>query len=162
MLKDPPRFVTNAGAWEYVLARMATKQEEDGKRRLDADGNPLNYAAAVAYYKNAAKKYPAFQATNRHVEPFKIEGATGQKSHSIVELMNLYPAGQMFWYDDVLCEAVEFADTGEAVYSDPHGALFIRGKILDVDPGGANKDWPVGKTTGFPPHRCAELMEGAG
>ena len=155
MLKAPPKFVTNVGAWEYVLARMAHKQEEDGKRRLDEYGNPLNYGAAVGYYKNAAKKYPAFQTANVHIPEYRDVG------NNIADLMDIYPVGQMFWFDDVICEAVEYGSTGEAVYSDAQGVLFVRGKILDVDPEGAHKGWPVGKVNGFPPRRMALLMDGA-
>lgn len=158
MLKEPPRFVANIGAWEYTLAKLANLQEEDGKPRVDEFGNPLNYAAAVAIYKNVVKKYPAFQTANLHAAPIHMK-----KTHSddLASIFDRYQVGQMFWFDDVLCEAVEYSNSGQAVYPDAEGKLFVRGKILDVDPMGKHKNWPVGKVNGFPPHRCSSLMEGA-
>ena len=154
MLKDPPRFVVNIGAWEYTLAKLANLQVEDDKPRVDEFGNPLNYAMAVAVYKNVCKKYPAFQTANRTMPEFHNVG------DNLDQLCEIYPVGQMFWFDDVLCEAVDYQG-GLAVYPDAVGKLFIRGKILDVDPLGKHKDWPVGKINGFPPRRCSDLMTGA-
>ena len=163
MLKDPPSFVRNRGAWEYTLAKLATKQEEDGKMRLDAYGNPLNYAAAVAIYKNVCKKYPAFQTDNLTAKPIKTVGNQGDTTgdFTVYELCEKYPVGQMFWFDDVLCEAVSYSHSLLAVYPNADGTLFVRGKILDVDPEGKHRKWPIGKINGFPPHRCSNLMEGA-
>lgn len=50
-LKPPPKFVTNEWAWAHTLDRLAEKDQ------LDAGGNPRNYGAAVAIYKNVVKKY---------------------------------------------------------------------------------------------------------
>jgi hypothetical protein len=153
MLKDPPVFVTNIGAWEYTLAKLATLEEEKpkpGKPRIDEYGNPLNYGAAVAIYKNVVKKYGAFQTTNVHVKPYKL----GDGGYSVDALDDLYPVGLQFWYDDVLCTAIPH-QSSIAVYSDGEGALFIRGRVEDVDPLGKHRKWPVGREAGFPPHRCA-------
>jgi hypothetical protein len=155
-LKDPPVFVTNIGAWEYVLAKLATLDEDKpkDKPRLDEGGNPTNYGQAVAIYKAVCKKYPAFQTTNAEDVPVRLGG---MKMHedalTVTGLDEHYPVGQMFWYDDVLCEAVGHPNI--AVYSDPDGKLFIRGRVQDVDPLGAHKAWPIGREAGFPPHRCA-------
>lgn len=51
-LKAPPSFVTDMDAWEYTLARLALRD------KLDEGGNPRNYAAAAAIYRNVKKKYP--------------------------------------------------------------------------------------------------------
>lgn len=158
MLKDPPKFVTNIGAWEYVLAKLADKQAEDGKQRLDQYGNPLNYAAAIAYYKNAVKRYPAFQSSNAYKAPYKLgQVLDGETPVSVEDLDDRFPAGQMFWYDDVLCEAV--AHPKLAVYPDADGLLFIRARVLDVDPEGAHKTWAEGFEFDALPHRCADFVE---
>jgi hypothetical protein len=155
-LKDPPPFVTNIGAWEYTLAKLVGLDEDKpkAKPRVDEGGNPTNYGQAVAIYKAVCKKYPAFQTTNVHVEPYR----KGDGSYTVEMLDEKFSVGQMFWFDDVLCEAVP--QHGQiAVYSDGEGKLFIRGKVLDVDPDGAHKAWPVGRVAGFPPHRCAPGSE---
>jgi hypothetical protein len=160
-LKDPPSFVTNIGAWEYVLAKLAMLDEEKpkpGKPRLDEGGNPTNYGQAVAIYKAVCKKYAAFQ-NETAIGGREIKSAKRTTDNTDTgKLCTEYPVGELFWYDDVLCEAVEYAG-GEAVYPDPEGNLFIRGKIVDVDPEGHHRNWPVGKINGFPPHRCANWTE---
>lgn len=158
MLKDPPSFVTNIGAWDYTLAKLALLDDEKpkAKPRLDEGGNPTNYAQAVAIYKAVCKKYPAFQTGNVHVEPIKQNLKADPGNHTFARIADSYPVGKMFWYDDVLCEAVAYAG-GMAVYPDADGVLYIRAKVLDVDPEGAHRKWPVGKINGFPPHRCADL-----
>jgi hypothetical protein len=80
-------------------------------------------------------------------------------SLTVSELDDRYPVGQMFWYDDVLCEAIGHPNL--AVYSDGEGKLFIRGRVADVDPEGQHRAWPVGREAGFPPHRCASFIEGS-
>lgn len=50
-LKPPPKFVTNLWAWAHTLDKLRDKGQ------LDEGGNPRNYGAAVAIYKNTAKKY---------------------------------------------------------------------------------------------------------
>lgn len=163
-LKDPPNFVTNIGGWEYTLAKLAMLDEEKpkpGKPRVDEGGNPTNYAAAVAIYKNVVKKYPAFQIDNLHVKPLARDQYDEQGYQlKLGDLLAHFPVGEMFWYDDVLCEAVEYGHSGEAVYPNAEGKLFIRGKICSVDPEGQHRGWPIGKSNGFPPHRCAEFSEG--
>jgi hypothetical protein len=157
-LKPPPKFVTNIGAWEYVLAKLA---KEPHKNYLDEGGNPRNYGQAVAIYKRVVAKYPAFRTENVNERPYVVttEANDHDGEYTVDQLDEIFPVGQMFWFDDVLCEAV--AHPNIAVYSDPEGKLFIRGKILDVDPDGAHRDWPVGKVSGFPPHRCADFMVAA-
>ena len=156
MLKDPPKFVTNIGAWEYTLAKLADKQAEDGKRRVDDYGNPLNYGQAVAIYKAVCRKYPAFQSSNRGVAPMKLgQILFGPGAVTVSELADKYPVGEMFWYDDVLCEAV--ACPHLAVHPDADGLLFIRAKVLDVDPDGAHKNWAEGHEFDALPHRCADF-----
>jgi len=162
-LKDPPKFVTNIGAWEYTLAKLATLDEEQpkAKPRLDEGGNPTNYGQAVAIYKAVCKKYPAFRTTNVGVEPMRLDPMKGflPASNTVSELDDKFPAGQWFWYDDVLCEAI--AHPNLAVYSNGDGVLFIRGRVLDVDPLGQHKGLSEGHEQGFMPHRCAEFVEGS-
>jgi hypothetical protein len=52
MPKSPPAFAEDKEAWDYTLARLALR----GK--LTDNGDPRNYAAAAAIYKNVKKKYP--------------------------------------------------------------------------------------------------------
>jgi len=156
-LKEPPSFCSNIGAWEYTLSKLALLDEEKpkDKPRLDEGGNPTNYGQAVAIYKAVCKKYPAFQTTTygqNSLPEFRNVG------NNVSDLDAAYPVGTMFWYDDVLCEAVEYQG-GSAIYPDSEGKLFIRGKICSVDPEGQHRGWPLGKTNGFPPHRCADFME---
>ena len=151
-LKDPPNFVTSIGAWEYTLAKLANKQEDDGKQRVDEGGNPLNYAAAVAIYKNVVKKYPAFQVANMAMPIFKNVG------NNVGDLDDQYPVGQNFWFDDVLLEAV--AHPNIAVFSDPEGNLLIWGRVISVDPEGKYRNLPEGRHGGWQPHRCVPFMEG--
>ena len=162
MLKDPPVFVTNIGAWDYTLAKLAMLDEEKpkDKPRLDEGGNPTNYGQAVAIYKAVCKKYPAFQTYTLNQQPFKRadEANDSDDEFTVEQLDEFYPVGQMFWFDDVLCEAVAYQGN-IAVYSDGDGKLFLRGKVLDVDPEGAHRKWPIGRIAGFPPHRCANLLE---
>jgi hypothetical protein len=158
-LKDPPSFVTNIGAWEYVLAKLAGLDEDKpkAKPRLDEGGNPTNYGQAVAIYKAVCKKYPAFQ-TKTHGEDRLPEFHDYGDNFS--QLADIFEVGQKFWYDDVLCEAVPAKPSPLAVYSDGDGEkLFIRGKVLDVDPEGQHKAWPIGRVAGFPPHRCVNALE---
>lgn len=157
MLKAPPKFVTNIGAWEYTLAKLANLQEDDGKPRVDEYGNPLSYGAAIAIYKHVVKKYPAFQTATHGPNAIPEYRNVGL---NLADLAEAYPVGAMFWFDDVLCEAVPYMG-GMAIYPDAVGKLFVRGKILDVDPLGKHKDWPIGKVNGFPPHRCADFVSGA-
>ena len=164
-LKPPPNFVVNQGAWEYVLAKFAHKQAEDGKRRLDEGGNPLSYGAAVAVYKHVVRKYPHLGQHNVNARPINMVDARQiPGDHTPMDLLNDfaddYPIGTMFWMDDVLCEAVE-RNGGMAVYPDPDGYLLIWAKVLDVDPEGQYRDWPAGKMFGAQPHRCADLVEAA-
>ena len=133
----------------------ADRRSEAASSASTQYGNPLNYAAACAIYKNVCKKYVSFQTANRNLPEVHKDDL------DVEELFDFYAPGQMFWFDDVLCEAVEYGASGEAVYPDAQGKLFIRGKVLDVDPEGAHKDWPVGKVNGFPPTRCCGLLEGA-
>jgi hypothetical protein len=160
MLKAPPNFVTNIGAWDYTLAKLATLDEEKpkDKPRLDEDGNPTNYGQAVAIYKAVCKKYPAFQTNNVSMEPMRLGG---EKMHddaqTVIALDDKYPVGQMFWFDDVLCEAVGHPNI--AVFSDEKGHLLVWGKVLDVDPEGKYKDLPIGRHGGWPPHRCAAFTD---
>lgn len=158
-LKDPPPFVTNIGAWEYVLAKLANLDQDEpkAKPRVDEGGNPTNYGQAVAIYKAVCKKYPAFQTANVNAEPARVQPELEPASMTIDALDERFPVGQMFWYDDVLCEAV--ANPNIAVYPDIEGKLFIRAKVLDVDPMGKHRGWPVGKVSGFPPHRCADFLD---
>ena len=155
-LKDPPKFCSNIGAWEYTLAKLEMLDEEKPKPkpRLDEGGNPTNYGQAVAIYKAVVKKYPAFQTTTYGQDAIPEFRNVGL---NLADLMQQFQPGTMFWYDDVLCEAVHY-NGGSAVYPDPEGKLFIRAKICSVDPEGQHRGWPIGKVNGFPPHRCAEFM----
>ena len=155
MPKAPPRFVQNVGAWEYVLAKL------EMKGKLTDNGDPQNYAAACAIYKNVVKKYAGFQIPNVDVQPIRttIE-ASQERTWALNDLADDYPIGTMFWMDDVLCEAAE-RNGGMAVYPDPDGYLLIWAKVLDVDPEGQYRDWPAGKMFGAQPHRCADLVEAA-
>jgi hypothetical protein len=162
-LKPPPPFVKSIGAWEYVLAKLANKQADDGKQRLDEGGNPLNYAAAVAIYKNVVKKYAHFGIPNIDMEPVNLADAKKIPGHHtpmdlLNELADSYPVGQMFWFDDVMCRAVE-RNGGMAVFPDPEGYLLIQAEVLDVDPEGKYRSWPVGKIFEAQPHRCFSLAE---
>ena len=163
-LKDPPKFCTNIGAWEYTLAKLALLDAEKpkDKPRLDEGGNPTNYGQAVAIYKAVVKKYPAFQKTTYGQDAlpeFRLrENETYERSQNVADLCEIFPVGEMFWYDDVLCEAVEYHG-GEAIYPGPDGKLFVRGRICSVDPEGQHRGWPIGKTNGFPPHRCVDFAE---
>lgn len=159
-LKDPPSFVKNIGAWEYTLAKLRNKQEDDGKRRLDEGGNPLNYGQAVAIYKAVVRKYPHLATENVTAQPVKLGGEKMfDDSATVVELDDAFPVGQMFWYDDVLLEAVGHPNI--AVYSEPDGHLKIWGKVLDVDPEGQHRNLPEGRQGGWPPHRCVPFAEEA-
>lgn len=159
MPKPPPKFVTNIGAWEYVLAKLSLS----GDKYLTPNGDPKNYGQAVAIYKRVVAKYAHFGVPNVDVEPLKI---AGQKAIGFDEGMLLgdlcsdYPIGTMFWMDDVLCEAIE-RNGGLAVYPDPEGYLLINAKVLDVDPEGQYRSWEVGKIFGAQPHRCADFVEAA-
>jgi hypothetical protein len=144
MPKAPPKFVTSIGAWQYTLAKLELK----GK--LTPNGDPQNYAAACAIYKNVVRKYPAFAIPEPEIARIQ--------QLSLDELMVEYSAGQMFWFDDVLCEAV--ADQyGNVVSADSRGNLEITAKVLDVDPEGAHRGWEEGKIIAVPPHRCADFVE---
>lgn len=50
-MKPPPKSVTNEFAWSYTLRKL----EALGK--LDEQGDPMHYGAAMAIYKNVVKKY---------------------------------------------------------------------------------------------------------
>jgi hypothetical protein len=52
-LKDPPKFAKNEWAWAYTLDKLATGSGGG----LTDEGNPRNYAAAVAIYKRVEEKY---------------------------------------------------------------------------------------------------------
>lgn len=154
MPKAPPKFVRSIGAWEYTLAKLADK----GK--LTPNGDPQNYAAAVAIYKHVCAKYPAFQMDNRDRPTMKVGEHKPEdfgKFLSVQALDEDYPVGQMFWFDDVLCEAV--AKPNIAIHSDAEGNLLVWAKVLDVDPEGAHKTWPEGHEFGAWPHRCAAFEE---
>jgi hypothetical protein len=158
MLKPPPNWIDNIGAWEYVLAKLANKQADDGKQRVDEYGNPLNYGAAVAIYKHVVKKYPHLGKRNVGVAPVHVNDMHGEELSALNVLADKYPVGVEFWMDDVLCEAVEYRG-GMAVFPDPEGFLFINAKVLDVDDLGQYRDWPVGKIFPAAPHRCASANE---
>lgn len=53
MPKDPPKFVTDEASWAYTLSKLAAGSGGG----LTEEGNPRNYAAAIAIYKNVLKKY---------------------------------------------------------------------------------------------------------
>jgi hypothetical protein len=156
-LKDPPAFVTNIGAWEYTLAKLATLDEEKpkDKPRLDEGGNPTNYGQAVAIYKAVCKKYPAFATNNVAAQPMMLRGTD---ANTVAELDDIFPVGEQFWYDDVLLEAVGHPNI--AVFSDPEGKLLIWGRVISVDEMGQHKNLPEGRHGGWPPHRCVPFMEG--
>jgi hypothetical protein len=164
-LKDPPSFVTNIGAWEYTLAKLAMLDVEKpkAKPRLDEGGNPINYGQAVAIYKAVVKKYPHLATSNVGMKPINMvvrDTSADQRTpmQVLTELADKFSVGSMFWYDDVLCEAVE-RQGNMAVFPDAEGFLLIQAKVLEVDPQGAYRNWPVGKIFEAQPHRCFDLME---
>lgn len=155
-LKDPPNFVTNIGAWEYTLAKFAMLDEEQpkpGKPRLDEGGNPTNYAAAIAVYKNVVRKYPHMATNNIATPIFRNVG------NNVSDLDEQFPVGENFWFDDVLLEAVGHPNI--AVFSDPEGNLLIWGRVISVDPEGKYRNLPEGRHGGWQPHRCVPFLEGA-
>jgi hypothetical protein len=154
-LKDPPAFVTNIGAWEYTLAKLAMLDEEKpkDKPRLDEGGNPTNYGQAVAIYKAVVRKYPHLAANNIAAPVYKNVG------NNVADLDEQFPVGDTFWYDDVLLEAVGHPNI--AVFPDPEGNLLIWGRVISVDPEGQHRNLPEGRHGGWPPHRCVPFAEGA-
>lgn len=146
MPKAPPKFVTSVPAWEYTLAKLELK----GK--LTPNGDPQNYAAACAIYKNVVRKYPAFSTPENEVER--------RQNLSLDQLIEEYAEGTMFWFDDVLCEAQAHPVTRQTINSDSEGNLRIYAKALDVDPEGAHRDWE-GLLVMVDPARCADFVEAA-
>lgn len=164
-LKPPPPFVTNIGAWEYTLAKLANldRDKPKAKPRLDEGGNPVSYAAAVAIYKHVCKKYAHFGIPNIDVKPINVwDGQSPTDSRAPLKMLNEYadkfPVGTMLYFDDVLCRAVE-RQGGLAVFPDPDGFLLIQCEVLEVDELGKYREWPAGKIFGAAPHRCFDLME---
>lgn len=145
MPKAPPKFVTNLPAWEYTLAKLETQ----GK--LNNNGDPTNYGAAIAIYKNVVAKYPGFapQVINR--SPHTYAAMTPS------QLDEIFPVGQMFWFEDCLVTAVP-AHGGLACFPDSKGSMLMRGCVEDVDPEGPHKEW-VGKISVFPAAKCLALSE---
>lgn len=142
MPKAPPKFVTQIGAWNYTLAKL------DEKGKLTENGDPQNYAAACAIYKNVVKKYPAMNVAD--APPIKA----GFMLPSDVD--KTFPAGSHFWWEDCICEVEAVRDGIGGVIIMPDGALMLHGKILDVDPDGPHKDW-VGRSSTFSASRCLPL-----
>ena len=101
MLKPPPAFVTNIGAWEYTLSKLDLLEREKpkpDKPRLDQYGNPLNYAAACAIYKNVCNKYAAFGVPNMNLP--EIE----ETHNNVSDLDEAYPVGKEFFCDDMIVQ----------------------------------------------------------
>ena len=147
MPKAPPKFVTNIGAWEYTLAKL----EDKGK--LTENGDPQNYAAASAIYKNVCKKYAAFGFPNVDLPQLKNE------HNNVGDLDDKYPVGSEFFCDDMIVRAQEAQEgSGIAVYPDSDGNLLIQVRILDVDPAGRNRN-KIDYVIGVDPNRCCLMTE---